>query len=224
MSPVRWLFLSAAAWLWLGAPPVSANAFAMGTFGPWDAGDERPVERQGKAGKAQARHPMVGDSAKVPASGPPPPALQSDPDVPENALVAPNRLGGRLSETPLYLASLFYRHFLTKVDGPRCQHLPTCSRFAAQAVSRYGVWGIPIGLDRMIQDPHSSALRILPEVDIGETRRFWDPVDNYIFWKKENFAAFPPRVPEKPLALESGAKMDERPSTNPSMAADRPGT
>lgn len=193
----------------LGISPLSANAFAVGTFGPWDAGDARGVVRQGKAAKARAKHPMVGDAAKVPASGPPPPPLQSDPDVPEGALDAPNRLGGRLIETPLYLASLFYRHYLTKVDGPRCQHLPTCSRFAAQAVSRYGLFGIPIGLDRIIQDSHTSAFRILPEVDVGGTRRFWDPVDNYIFWQPNNFAAFPPRVPEQPLVSDASEKMTE---------------
>lgn len=186
---------------WGVVPQAQADADVAGSFGPWDAGPRRKVQRQGRTGKAQPMHPMVGDAAKVPASGPPPPPLQTDPDVPERALEAPNRLGGRLAETPLYLAALFYQHFLTKVDGPRCQHMPTCSRFASQAVARYGVLGIPLGLDRIIQDPHSSALRLLPEVDIGDTRRFWDPLENYLFWEPQRFDAFPPRVTEEPLRL-----------------------
>lgn len=205
-------------WLLCGIPGVEANAFVSGTFGPWDAGAPRKVVRQGKTGKTQAKHPMVGDAAKVPASGPPPPPLQLDPDVPEQALDAPNRLGGNLTETPLYLAALFYQHFLTKVDGPRCQHMPTCSRFASQAVARYGIWGIPLGLDRIIQDPHSSALRILPEVDVGDTRRFWDPLENYLFWKPELFDAFPPRVKEQSLELSQNQE-NRPPASRPSAFA-----
>lgn len=170
-------------------------------FGPWDAGDKRPVKRQGKAGKTRLSHPVLGDPAKVPASGPPAPDLRQDPDVPETALGTVNVVGGGLSANPLFLAALVYSNFLTKMDGPRCQHYPTCSRFANQAVARHGVLGIVLGVDRLIQDDHSSTARRLPEIDTGGSMRLYDPLENYEFWLKERITAFPPAVPEEPLAL-----------------------
>jgi hypothetical protein len=114
---------------------------------------------------------------------------------------AANRVGGSLSSNPLFLFALTYRHFITKMDGARCHHYPTCSRFANQAVAKHGLIGIPMGLDRLLQTGESSALRWLPEVEILGSRRFFDPMENYEFWKPENFAAFPPAVPEKMIEL-----------------------
>lgn len=186
------------------------------SFGPWDAGSKREVIRQDQKGISRAKHPTVGDPAKVPGEGPPPPALQPDPDVPETALQDVNRVSTGLSSNPLYLSALFYRHFLTKVDGPRCQHLPTCSRFANQAVARHGVIGILMGLDRVIQPPDSSSVRTLPQVEGWGPVRYLDPVGNHEFWKEEKFLGFPPPTDENPLDIPShpesslpSAKSDE---------------
>ena len=168
-------------------------------FGPWDAGDKRAVTRQGQAGLSRVKHPMLGDAAKVPASGPPPPSLRHDEDVPETAVATPNRVGASLSANPLYLASLVYSNFLTKMDGPRCQHLPTCSRFASQAVARHGVWGIPMGLERLIQDDWSSSSRRLPEVEHNGTMRLFDPLENYEFWRDDFARGGKTSVAEEPL-------------------------
>jgi hypothetical protein len=182
------------------------------SFGPWEAGNKREVTRQDQKGIPRAKYPMVGDPAKVPGEGPPPPALQPDPDVPETALQGVNRVSTGLSSNPLYLSALFYRHFLTKVDGPRCQHLPTCSRFANQAVARHGVLGIFMSLDRVIQPPESSSVRTLPQVEGWGPVRYLDPVGNYEFWKEENFLGFPPPTDENPLDLSS------HPESSPSLA------
>jgi putative component of membrane protein insertase Oxa1/YidC/SpoIIIJ protein YidD len=174
------------------------------TFGPWDAGNVRGVERQGEKGLDRHEHPPVGDPGKVPGEGPPPPPLRPDPDVPETALVGVNNYGGQgLSSNPLYFAYLLYSHTLTKVDGPRCAHLPTCSRFAAQAVARHGVVGIMMGLDRVIRPTESSAVRTLPQVEGWGTVRHLDPVANYEFWNEERFTGFPVAVDEKPPELPS---------------------
>src|SRR5690606_18896845 len=66
-------------------------------FGPWDAGEARAVKRANQDGVARKAHPAVGDAAKVPASGPPPPPLRVDPDLPERALTKGNRVGSSLS-------------------------------------------------------------------------------------------------------------------------------
>jgi hypothetical protein len=170
-------------------------------FGPWDAGDKRDVVRQGTKGKARRPHPAVGANDKVPGDGPPAPALRVDPYIPETALDAPNVVGASLSSNPLVLAALVYANFLTKVDGPRCQHLPTCSRFASQAVARHGALGILMGLDRVIQPPESSSLRTLPEIHAFGGVRHYDPLENYEIWKGERFTGFPPATAEQPLVL-----------------------
>lgn len=187
-------------------------------FGPWEAGPARGVSRQGRAGMPRRRHPRVGAIDHIPAAGPPPPPLRRDPDLPEIDLSQANRVGSSLAAHPLYLAALFYQHVLTKVDGARCQHLPTCSRFANQAVARHGLLGIPLGLARLIQDGHSSALRLMPEVEFAGSTRFFDPVASYAFWQPEGFRAFPPPTEERPLA-GLGPVWPPTPRPEPSRAA-----
>lgn len=178
-----------------------AHERAVKAFGPFDGGNRRDVVRQGTKGKKRSAHPLVGDAAKVPGEGPSPPPLRVSPDVPEAALQSPNTVGASLSSNPLYLAALGYQHIFTKLDGPRCAHLPTCSRFGSQAVARHGVLGIAMALDRLIQPHESSALRHLPEVEGWGVVRVFDPLENYEFWHSERFTGFLLSVPEEPLAL-----------------------
>lgn len=199
----------------LGAPLALALACAIGPlsasaddhadtkkpFGPFAGGEEREVVRQGKKARARAPHPVVGRVDKVPGEGPPPPPLRADPDVPEDALSGVNDIGPSLSSNPLFLSALVYRHMLTKLDGPRCQHMPTCSRFANQAVAKHGVVGVWMGLDRLIKPGESSAIRTMPQVEGWGGVRFLDPVENYEFWTEGYETAMPPPTDEEPLDL-----------------------
>lgn len=179
----------------------AAHERTVKAFAPFDGGATRDVVRQGAKGKKRRAHPMVGDAAKVPGEGPPPPPLRRSPDIPEAGLHNPNTVAGGLSSNPLFLASLGYQHVFTKLDGPRCAHLPTCSRFGAQAVAKHGLLGFPMTLDRLIQPHESSALRHLPEVEGWGVVRVFDPLENYEFWNAERFTGFLLSVPEQPLAL-----------------------
>lgn len=182
------------------APSLSRTVREV-PFAPFDAGTPRPVKRQGVDGKSRRSHPMVGVADKVPGEGPPPPPLRIDADVPEVAVANPNTVGSSLSSNPLWLHALLYQNVITRFDGPRCQHLPTCSRFASQAVAKHGVLGIVMGLDRLIQPSRSSALRQLPEVEAFGSMRTFDPVENYEFWRPERFTGFPALTAEEPLVL-----------------------
>ncbi len=175
-------------------------------FGPFDAGSARPVTRHGDRGRSRRPHPAVGDKGHIPGGGAPEPMLRTDPDLPELAASAPNAAAVGLSSNPLFLASLVYSNFLTRMDGPRCQHLPTCSRFASQAVGRHGLLGITMGLDRILQPPSSSSVRLLPELEYGGVFRHYDPLENYEFWHPERFTGLPPPVDEQPLVLTAVAE------------------
>jgi hypothetical protein len=188
-------------------------------FGPFASGDERVVKRHGKQVKSRRLHPMVGRADKVPGEGPPPPPLKSDPDVPEDALTNVNDVGSGMSSNPLYLAALVYRHQLTKLDGPRCQHLPTCSRFANQAVAKHGALGILMGLDRLIRPGESSAIRSMPQVEGWGGVRFLDPVENYEFWVEGYESGMPPLIDEEPLLLDIASKDPASSDTASSDAA-----
>lgn len=192
---------------------AAAHQRAVKAFAPFDGGEQREVARQGLKGKKRAAHPVVGDPAKVPGEGPPPPPLRPPLDVPESGLVAPSAIGPGLSSNPLYLAALGYQHVFTKLDGPRCAHLPTCSRFGAQAVARHGLLGMFMTLDRLIQPNDSSALRHLPEVEGFGMIRVYDPLENYQLWQPERFTGFLLPAPEQPLALPPLAS-SRAPSTN----------
>jgi hypothetical protein len=182
------------------------------------------VARQGVTGVARKPHPVVGSAAHVPGAGAAPPSLARPRDVPEMVYEkgsGANALLG-LSTNPLYLTHLIYANFLTRVDGPRCQHYPTCSRYASQAVARFGPLGIPIGLDRLIRPPESSSVRYLPEVVLGDTARFYDPVDDAAIWDSARFTGFPaPTAEQSPVlgALPSSSSSSSSPSPVATLSA-----
>jgi hypothetical protein len=82
------------------------------------------------------------------------------------------------------LAFDLYASYLTKVDGPRCEHRPTCSYYTVLAIRRHGyVVGSMLAIDRLLRGSRSSSLRYLPiyKVEDGRTY-FYDPVSNNDFF------------------------------------------
>jgi putative component of membrane protein insertase Oxa1/YidC/SpoIIIJ protein YidD len=78
----------------------------------------------------------------------------------------------------------FYSNHLTKVDGPRCEHRPTCSRYARDAMRKHGsVVGSWLTVDRLLRTNSSSSLRTLPVIKYYEGRPYFaDPVDENDFF------------------------------------------
>ena len=77
-----------------------------------------------------------------------------------------------------------YSGYLTRIDGARCEHRPTCSRYGFEAVKRHGyVLGAWMTVDRLLRPPRSSVLRGMPIYKVEEGRRYYyDPVENNDFW------------------------------------------
>jgi len=83
----------------------------------------------------------------------------------------------------LHLGFRFYQRVVSPIDGARCHHTPTCSRFALDAVQQKGfLLGVLLTVDRLWNTGRSSALRLLPEVWTRAGYRFFDPVAQETFW------------------------------------------
>jgi len=90
---------------------------------------------------------------------------------------------GKVPQSDFFeVAYAFYSAFITPIDGPRCMHRPTCSRYGLLAVREHGAVGLLLTLDRLMRDENSSALRRLKSfVDEGGIH-FVDPVEESSFW------------------------------------------
>lgn len=87
-----------------------------------------------------------------------------------------------LSSSFLGTAQGFYRHVLSPLDGPRCAHRPTCSRYAQEALRQHGWLGVWLTYDRLLRDARSSSVRLLP-VRIEDGRLVYlDPLTESTFW------------------------------------------
>jgi hypothetical protein len=75
-----------------------------------------------------------------------------------------------------------YRLVLTRVDGPRCAHRPSCSRYGVLAVRAHGALGLLLTYDRLLRGSESSALRPLPTVFLDGERYVFDPLKESTFW------------------------------------------
>jgi putative membrane protein insertion efficiency factor len=71
----------------------------------------------------------------------------------------------------------FYRYTLSPLIGPRCRHLPSCSEYADESITRFGLWaGSWMALARILrcQPWGTSGLDFVPaEPPAGA--RWWKP-------------------------------------------------
>ncbi len=73
----------------------------------------------------------------------------------------------------------FYVRGLTEMDGPRCEHRPTCSVYAFRSVRKHGMlMGSFMSVDRLMRGNRSSALRRLPIYRVYDGKiYYYDPVE-----------------------------------------------
>lgn len=93
---------------------------------------------------------------------------------------------GRTAPAPFTLAYQVWTQLLTRIDGPRCAHTPTCSAFTAKAIARFrlplGIW---MAFDRLTRGADSSSLRPLPLRATGAGISLVDDLDDHAFWRAD---------------------------------------
>ena len=124
---------------------------------------------------------MLAATALTLSTSPPPFGSARHPVTREVARAAPVRLEAPSGDF-LQVAYLFYRTVVTPIDGPRCQHWPTCSVYAREAISRHGVVGLWLAYDRLLRGAQSSAARQLPVTLRAGRIVFLDPLEESTFW------------------------------------------
>ena len=88
-----------------------------------------------------------------------------------------------LTSNPFYFAFRVWAEVLTKIDGQRCAHRPSCSHFAHRAIRRHGVpLGIWMALSRLMRGAESSSIRRLMPVALPGGVYLVDRMEDYTFW------------------------------------------
>jgi len=80
-----------------------------------------------------------------------------------------------------------YRHTLSGIIGPSCRHMPSCSEYADQAISRFGLWaGSWMALARILRcHPWGThGLDFVPETAAADAR--WYLPWRYGRWRGTN--------------------------------------
>lgn len=134
------------------------------------------------AAQAQTFGPFGNKRNPVTADVKTPPIVANAPRPPPSLTLDTPALKPLPPTTFLYLSYELYRNFLSPIDGPTCNHRPTCSRYALQAVQRHPVAGLWLAVDRLWRGMESSAIRRLPLVHGSETFYLLDPLEESDFW------------------------------------------
>jgi hypothetical protein len=75
----------------------------------------------------------------------------------------------------------FFKNYISRVDGDRCQMHPTCSSYSLQAIDIHGfIVGIVMTADRLIHE--SNEMDYAPLIRVVNRFRYYDPICNNDFW------------------------------------------
>ncbi len=146
-------------------PAVESLAGSQG-FGPWSVNFRHPVmETVPPADKSQGR--SIGIKA--------------------TDITTPYSTHEPSAENTSFFVVFFkvWSGVLTKIDGPRCSHKPTCSMFTKKALAVHGLLlGFWIALQRLTRGAGSSPIRTLPESTSPGRVFYIDDLNDYEFWRK----------------------------------------
>jgi hypothetical protein len=106
------------------------------------------------------------------------------------AMTEPNASSSRFTRLPrLFGRGLvaLYRYTLSPLIGPRCRHLPGCSEYADEAITRFGLWaGSWMALARILrcQPWGTHGLDFVP-AELPARAHWWTPW-RYGRWRGTN--------------------------------------
>jgi len=96
--------------------------------------------------------------------------------------VKPKKLtrSAKTSTSLLDIHFYLWRNYLTKVDGPKCPHIPTCSHFAYLSIKKYGIRGSYYATSRLLGEFGDLSSYGFYELHIiNGIGRIYDPVKSY---------------------------------------------
>ncbi|MCG8470899.1 MAG: membrane protein insertion efficiency factor YidD [Desulfobacterales bacterium] len=102
------------------------------------------------------------------------------------------------AEEPSPLLFSLFKSFISTIDGKRCDHVPSCARYAKNAVEAHGpVVGTILTCDRLMRCGGDD-MEILSKVVVDGSLYVWDPVTENDFWwnKKEEAKKDPRNAPD----------------------------
>ncbi len=80
----------------------------------------------------------------------------------------------------------FYQKTLSNKRMYKCPNYPSCSRFGYESISRFGLWGVLMTVDRLFYRENNSQYYYYRLIELEDGFRFYDPPDNnYIFDKSK---------------------------------------
>lgn len=98
----------------------------------------------------------------------------AEPD-PERMLQDDRHLSEGLLSGSLHVAYWGWRNLISPGDGPRCPMRPTCSAYALESFTTYGVGGFVMTFDRLLRDGNTEGFERAPD-----GLHFLDPLDDHI--------------------------------------------
>jgi hypothetical protein len=106
-------------------------------------------------------------------------SLWSDEIIEETSLIAQQN-SVSWSGLPAQWVIRFYQTQIGPAIGQRCSLHPSCSRYAQQALTKFGILGIGFIGDRMIREPDVVAQKLKPVIIEGRVK-YLDPLEDHDF-------------------------------------------
>jgi len=82
---------------------------------------------------------------------------------------------------PLKNFVMFYKDYISPIDGKQCPMYPSCSQYSIECFEKYGlIMGWLMTCDRLFHE--ADEMKQAPMILINNRFRFYDPVKNNVFW------------------------------------------
>ena len=78
---------------------------------------------------------------------------------------------------------LFFKKYISPIDGSRCPMFPSCSQYCLDAIEKHGILkGWVMSCDRLLRCGRDE-VKLSPRIWVKGVKHCFDPVDNNDFWR-----------------------------------------